>query len=64
MTTPRYGQTAVVLGNGQVLVMAGSNASRGLGSAELSNPATGKWTAIGDMGAARTLFTATPLPNG
>jgi len=64
MTTPRVGQTAVLLANGQVLVMGGSNSSGALSSAELFNPATGKFTATGGMGAARTLFTATPLRNG
>jgi hypothetical protein len=64
MTTPREGQTAILLATGQVLVMGGSNSSGALSSAELYNPATGKFTATGDMGAARTLFTATPLPNG
>jgi hypothetical protein len=64
MTTPREGQTALLLANGQVLVMGGSNDSGGLSSAELYNPATGKWTATGNMGAVRSLFTTTPLPNG
>src|SRR5262245_49813620 len=64
MTMPRIGQTAVLLQDGQVLVMGGSNSRGALGSAELYNPATGKWTATGDMGAARTNFTATALPNG
>lgn len=64
MTTPREGQTAILLANGQVLVMGGSNSSGALSSAELYNRATGKWTATGNMGAARSSFTATPLPNG
>src|SRR5438552_6902805 len=62
MTTPREGQTAALLENGQVLVMGGHNNSGALSSAELFNPATSKWTATGNMGAARTNFTATPLP--
>jgi hypothetical protein len=64
MTTPREGQTAVLLANGQVLVMAGTNSNGALSSAELFNPATGKFSATGDMGAARGSFTATALPNG
>jgi hypothetical protein len=64
MTTAREGQTAVLLRDGQVLVMGGSNGSVELSSAELYSPATGTWTATGDMGAARTLFTATSLQNG
>jgi Kelch motif protein/galactose oxidase-like protein len=64
MTTPRIGQTAVLLQDGQVLVMGGNNGTSDLSSAELYNPATGKWRAVGDMGAVRTNFTATALPNG
>jgi len=64
MTTPREGQTAVLLRGGQVLVMGGSNGSVELSSAELYNPASGTWTATGDMGVARSLFAATALPNG
>jgi Galactose oxidase, central domain/Kelch motif len=64
MTTPREGQTAVLLHDGPVLVMGGSNSSGALSSAELFNLATGKWTATGDTGAVRTNFTATALPNG
>ncbi|HET8752312.1 MAG TPA: kelch repeat-containing protein [Gaiellaceae bacterium] len=64
MTTPREGQTAVLMHNGQVLLMGGSDGNTALSSAELYNPATGKFTATGDMGAARTKFNATALPNG
>ena len=35
MTTPREGQTAVLLQDGQVLLMGGSNGSTTLSSAEL-----------------------------
>jgi hypothetical protein len=44
--------------------MGGQNNSGALSSAELFNPATGRWTATGDMGAVRTSFTATALPDG
>jgi hypothetical protein len=60
----REGQTAILLHDGEVLMMGGSNGSTTLSSAELFNPATGRFTATGDMGAARTSFTATALPNG
>jgi WD40 repeat protein len=56
MITPTEQQTATLLQNGQVLMP---------GTAELYNPATGKWAATGSMGTARTIgFTATLLQNG
>jgi N-acetylneuraminic acid mutarotase len=39
--------SATLLQNGQVLVAGGNNGSTYLASAELYNPATGKWTAAG-----------------
>ena len=53
MITPRHGHTATLLPDGKVLVAGGSDgrarAGRGkaLGSAELYDPDTGSWTAIG-----------------
>jgi hypothetical protein len=47
MTTAREGQTATLLQNGEVLVAGGLNSTGFLFSAELYNPATGKWTATG-----------------
>ena len=58
MTTPREDQTAILLHNGQVLMMGGT--------AELYDPATGKFSPTGSMTTARAAltFTATVLQNG
>src|ERR1035438_2151116 len=63
--------TATLLPNGQVLVAGGQNitnattlATTTLSSTELYNPVTGTWTMTGPMNIARSLFTATLLPNG
>ncbi len=71
MNVPRADQTATLLPNGEVLVAGGWNTPSGafclfnyLSSAELYNPATGKWTLTGTMSAPRAGQTATLLPNG
>jgi hypothetical protein len=61
MTTPRQNQTAIVLDNGQVLVIGGTSTGPG---AELYNPATGKWAATGNPPSALPGATATLLPDG
>ena len=63
----RLGQSASLLGNGMVLVAGGCCASDGftsLNSAELWNPATGTWTATGNMASTHAYHTATVLSDG
>ena len=63
--THAINHTATLLPNGKVLVAGGYNGS-GLvfASAELYDPASGTWTATGDLLTVRGLHTATLLPNG
>ena len=53
-----------MLPNGKVLVAGGDDSSGLLASAELYDPASGTWTATGDLSTARRRHTATLLPNG
>jgi hypothetical protein len=64
MNSARYNHTATLLQNGMVLVAGGIGNGGYLSSAELYNPATGKWTLTGPLHTARALHTATLLPNG
>jgi hypothetical protein len=67
LNTARYDHTATPLPNGEVLVAGGLGSSgiyAPLASAEMYNPATGKWTLTGSMSVGRTSFTATLLQNG
>jgi hypothetical protein len=67
MYTARAGHTATLLPNGKVLVAGGANAGvvvNYLSSAEIYDPATGRWTSINSMSVARTSYTATLLRNG
>src|ERR1035437_2914951 len=69
MATPRVRHSATLLLNGKVLVAGGQNGARPpahptLSSAELYDPATGKWTPASDMNFPRSWFTATLLPSG
>ncbi len=64
METSRYDHTATLLPNGKLLVAGGYNFDTALTSAELYDPATGKFTATGGMITERSGHTATLLPNG
>jgi hypothetical protein len=71
MTTPRAFHTATLLPSGQVLVAGGCTnlggscapAYDGLASAELYDPATGRWTRTGSMTMPRFNHGAALLPN-
>ena len=67
MTTARFGATATLLPNGEVLVAGGlGEVFRGgaFTSAEIYDPATEAWRATGPLTIARSEHTASLLPNG
>jgi N-acetylneuraminic acid mutarotase len=64
LTTARSGHSATLLADGRVLVAGGASAGQALGSAELFDPATGVFTAVGAMQMVRGGHTATLLANG
>jgi large repetitive protein len=67
LATAREEHTATFLPNGKVLVAGGytgGNNGVDLASSELYDPASGTWTATGSLATARSLHTATLLPNG
>jgi hypothetical protein len=70
LAAPRFGHTATLLPDGRVLLAAGAWEDRiGFGTfpmraAELYDPASGTWTATGNLAHPRLAHTATLLPNG
>jgi hypothetical protein len=64
MATARYGHTATLLPNGQVLVAGGVGDYGLILTCELYDPSNGTWTSTGDLNEARAFHTATLLPNG
>jgi N-acetylneuraminic acid mutarotase len=68
ITTDRVAATTTRLEDGRVLVAGGyvlqGDVQAQMATAELYDPATGTWSATGDMAYARRYFTATLLPNG
>jgi len=64
MQAVRFGATATLLTNGQVLIAGGENSGGALSSAELYNPATDTFTATGGLGTARYDAAALLLANG
>ena len=67
MTSRRGSHTATLLPNGKVLITGGFTeyvTNRTLSSAEIYDPATGSFRAIGSMNVKRTWHTATPLNDG
>ena len=64
LDTARSYHTATLLGNGNVLVVGGSDGTNALASAELCGFVNGTWSTTGSLGIARTYHTATLLSNG
>jgi Galactose oxidase, central domain len=62
--TGRYGQSATLLNNGEVLIAGGANSSSGsLASAELYDPSSGTFSVTGSLSCACG-YSASLLPNG
>jgi hypothetical protein len=67
MSHARFNHTATLLPNGKVLIAGGEQGytdEQPLSSAELYNPATGRFSPTGSMSHVRTMQTATLLRNG
>ena len=60
----RFGHTATLLANGQVLIAGGWGGNSALNKAELYDPVIGTWSSIGNLNIARYDHTATLLENG
>ena len=61
MTAARFGTTAILLNNGQVLLAGGENSGGVLSSAELYDPAADTFTATGSLNVARSGAAAVSL---
>jgi galactose oxidase-like protein/Kelch motif protein len=65
LVSPRFGQTATLLANGQVLVAGGANlTAQYLDTAEVYNPPTNTWAIVAPMDEPRAFGTATRLGDG
>ena len=68
MNTPRFGHAVITLPDGRVLVAGGSNSATGsepaLGTAEIYDPASNRWSSAANLNAAREGHRAVVLPNG
>ena len=65
MNSPRYGHTATLLANGQVLVAGGvDNSGLAVATAEVYDPAKNAWAATGAMNVARDQNEAVLLASG
>jgi hypothetical protein len=65
LITPRAGHTATLLKSGMVLMAGGEDVNEiSTSKAELYNPATGKYTATGNMPSNRQEQAAVLLPSG
>jgi hypothetical protein len=64
MTAARFGATATLLGNGQVLLVGGESSGGSLASAELYNPMTDSFTATGTLATGRYGAAAVLLTSG
>ncbi len=64
LATERRGHTATRLQDGRVLIAGGENSSGALNGTEVFDPATGTFSASGNMGAARVDHSATLLADG
>jgi hypothetical protein len=67
MSSPRFGQSATLLSDGRVLIVGGTSKEDELSflaSAEVYDPATGRFSPTGSLATGRSYHTATLLQNG